>query len=77
MITVRSSYDQLTGATAYDRDGDKIGKIGQVYYDDATDQPTWITVQHRSVRHERELRAGAGCRSSAATGSPSPTTRPR
>ena len=41
------SQDQLgnvVGATAYDRDGHKIGKVGQVYYDDATDQPTWVTV---------------------------------
>ena len=41
------SQDQLkglTGATAYDRSGDKIGKVGAVYYDDRTDQPTWITV---------------------------------
>jgi uncharacterized protein (TIGR02271 family) len=41
------TQDQLRtviGATAYDRDGDKIGKVGQVYYDDATDQPTWVTV---------------------------------
>jgi hypothetical protein len=41
------SQDQLSGvvgATAYDRNGDKIGKVGAVYYDDATDQPTWLTV---------------------------------
>lgn len=41
------SQDQLSnvvGATAYDRDGDKIGKVGAVYYDDATDQPTWLTI---------------------------------
>ena len=41
------TQDQLravVGATAYDRAGDKIGKVGQVYYDDATDQPTWVTV---------------------------------
>ena len=41
------TQDQLrtvVGATAYDRDGDKIGKIGQVYYDDETGQPTWVTV---------------------------------
>jgi uncharacterized protein (TIGR02271 family) len=35
---------ELTGATAYDRDGDKLGRIGQVYFDDNTDQPKWITV---------------------------------
>ena len=41
------SQDQLknlTSATAYDRSGDKIGKVGAVYYDDRTDQPTWVTV---------------------------------
>jgi len=41
------TQDQLRnviGATAYDRDGDKLGKVGQVYYDDDTDQPRWITV---------------------------------
>ena len=39
--------DQLRsviGATAYDPSGDRIGKIGQVYYDDDTDQPKWVTV---------------------------------
>ncbi len=42
------SQDQLrevTDMTAYDRDGDKIGKVGQVYSDDDTGNPTWITVQ--------------------------------
>ena len=41
------TQDQLRnviGAVAYDRDGDKIGKVGQVYYDDETDQPKWVTV---------------------------------
>ena len=35
---------QAIGATAYDRDGDKLGTIGQVYADDDTEQPKWITV---------------------------------
>jgi uncharacterized protein (TIGR02271 family) len=39
-----TSQEQLLGATAYDSDGDKLGKIGQIYYDDNTDQPKWITV---------------------------------
>ena len=34
----------LAGATAYDRSGDKIGKVGGVYYDDQTDEPKWVTV---------------------------------
>jgi uncharacterized protein (TIGR02271 family) len=43
MITQDQLRDVI-GATAYDRDGDKIGKVGQVYYDDDTDQPRWVTV---------------------------------
>lgn len=41
------TQDQLrtvVGSTAYDRSGDKIGKIGAVYFDDQTDQPKWVTV---------------------------------
>jgi uncharacterized protein (TIGR02271 family) len=34
----------LIGATAVDSSGDKIGKIGQVYLDDQTGQPQWISV---------------------------------
>src|SRR6478672_6046040 len=44
MTTSQAPLRQLTGATAYDRDGDKLGRIGQVYFDDNTDQPKWITV---------------------------------
>ena len=44
MTTSQEQLRQLTGATAYDRDGDKLGRIGQVYFDDNTDQPKWITV---------------------------------
>ena len=44
MTTSQEQLRQLTGATAYDRDGDKLGQIGQVYFDDNTDQPKWITV---------------------------------
>jgi uncharacterized protein (TIGR02271 family) len=43
MIT-QDQVQGLKGATAYDRNGDKVGKIGAVYYDDRTDEPTWITV---------------------------------
>jgi uncharacterized protein (TIGR02271 family) len=43
MIT-QDQLEGLTGTTAYDRDGDKIGRIGAIYYDDRTNQPTWITV---------------------------------
>ncbi len=36
--------DQVMGSTAYDSDGDKIGKVGQVYLDDETNQPAWVTI---------------------------------
>lgn len=36
--------ERLIGAIALDPDGNKIGKIGQVYFDNATDQPSWVTV---------------------------------
>lgn len=29
---------------AYDRDGDKVGSVGEVYLDDQTGQPAWVTV---------------------------------
>jgi hypothetical protein len=41
------SMDQagkVIGATAYTADGDRIGRIGQLFLDDATKQPEWITV---------------------------------
>jgi len=35
---------QAIGAQAYGSDGDKIGKVGQVYLDDETNEPAWATV---------------------------------
>ena len=34
----------LQGADVYDRDGDKIGSLGQVYLDTSTNQPSWASV---------------------------------
>ncbi|HEX5510536.1 MAG TPA: PRC and DUF2382 domain-containing protein [Actinomycetales bacterium] len=39
-----SQAQDLIGATAYDAGGDKIGKVGQVYFDDQTGHPEWVTV---------------------------------
>src|SRR3954467_12540755 len=35
---------QVIGATAYGEDGDKIGKVGQVFLDDQTGKPEFVTV---------------------------------
>jgi len=41
----RDSVQTLIGGTAYTTDGDKIGNIGQVYLDNASGQPAWVTVK--------------------------------
>lgn len=43
MITT-NEIDRLQGATGYGSDGEKIGKVDQVFLDDETEQPTWATV---------------------------------
>jgi uncharacterized protein (TIGR02271 family) len=43
-VLSQDQYDTLTGRTVYDRNGDKIGDIGQVWTDrDA--EPTWASVK--------------------------------
>ena len=53
--------------------GDKVGSIGVVYLDDATEEPTWVTV-HTGLFGTREsfvpllgaaVRGGLSCRSSS------------
>ena len=43
MIT-EQQIQQVIGTTAVDADGDKIGKISEVYLDDETGRPEWATV---------------------------------
>ncbi len=40
----QDQIQQVVGSTAYSSDGDKIGKVGDVYLDDETGQPEWATV---------------------------------
>jgi uncharacterized protein (TIGR02271 family) len=40
----QTQLDQVTGSNAYSTGGDKIGSVGQVYLDDQTGQPAWVTV---------------------------------
>ena len=35
---------RVEGATVYDETGDKIGKVSQIYLDDTTQDPAWVTV---------------------------------
>ncbi|MGY1856913.1 DUF2382 domain-containing protein [Modestobacter sp. SYSU DS0290] len=43
MIT-EQDITTVIGTTAVDADGDKLGKVGQVYLDDQTGRPEWATV---------------------------------
>jgi uncharacterized protein (TIGR02271 family) len=43
-MTSATSPDQYIGRNAVDPQGNKIGSIGQVYLDDNTGQPDWITI---------------------------------
>jgi len=43
-MTRQDQLRDIENATAFDRSGEKIGKVGGVYYDDQTDQPKWVTV---------------------------------
>jgi uncharacterized protein (TIGR02271 family) len=39
-----TEIQQVVGSTVYGSDNDKIGKAGQVYLDDETGRPEWVTV---------------------------------
>jgi uncharacterized protein (TIGR02271 family) len=43
-MTTSQDPQAFVGLTAIDTDGAKIGKIGQVYIDDETNQPVWVTI---------------------------------
>ena len=43
-MTTPQQWENMIGLTAIDADGDKVGKVGQVYLDEGTGQPEWVTV---------------------------------
>ncbi len=43
-MILEHQVEALIGTTAFDTNGDKIGKVGQVYLDDATGRPEWLTI---------------------------------
>ena len=44
MTKSTTSYEEWFGTTVYDRTGTKIGDITDIYLDDKTGQPEWMTV---------------------------------
>jgi hypothetical protein len=45
MQTPTHSYDGWIGRNAYDSAGEKIGEITDIFYDDRTGRPEWVTVK--------------------------------
>ncbi len=43
-MTTPQQWETMIGLTATDADGDKIGQVGQVYLDEGTGKPEWVTV---------------------------------
>ena len=43
-MTSPEQWNNVIGSTAIDTDGGKVGKVGQVYLNDATGEPEWVTV---------------------------------
>jgi uncharacterized protein (TIGR02271 family) len=43
-MTTTEALQDMEGRTAVDADGAKLGKIGQVYLDDQSGQPLWVTI---------------------------------
>jgi len=41
----QQSYDGWIGRDAYDRNGDKIGEITDIFYDDKTKRPEWVAIK--------------------------------
>ncbi|WP_406692896.1 PRC-barrel domain-containing protein [Saccharopolyspora sp. ID03-671] len=35
----------LIGTPVFDQDGNRVGRVGNVYVDDHTNQPEWVTVR--------------------------------
>jgi uncharacterized protein (TIGR02271 family) len=44
-VITNEQVRNIDGCTVHTTDGDKIGKVGQVYFDDVTGQAAWVTVQ--------------------------------
>lgn len=43
-MTTTEELQNMEGQTAVDMNGAKLGKVGQIYLDDQTGQPLWVTI---------------------------------
>ncbi len=61
----RQRLADLPGQTVYDASDQKIGKIGQIWYDDETGQPEWTTVNTGMFGNSESFMPVNGLRSKA------------
>lgn len=54
MLTENQWHDVI-GATAYGRDGEKLGKVGQLFLDDQTRQPEFVTARTGLFGHRESF----------------------
>ena len=45
MTITESQVEGILGQDVYTSDGDRVGKVGQIFLDDSTGQPEWLTVK--------------------------------
>ena len=69
MTITESQVEGILGQDVYTSDSDRVGRVGQIFLDDTSGQPEWLTVRER----ERET----GLLSSRAPRSPSSRSPPR
>jgi uncharacterized protein (TIGR02271 family) len=62
MMVTKQGLDGLTESTVYDAAGEKVGKVEQVYIDDSTHLPTWVSVKTGLFGISRSLVPLAGAR---------------
>lgn len=43
-MTTNERFDSILNSTVFDQDGDKIGGVGQLFLDDQSGEPSWVTV---------------------------------
>ena len=43
MVSI-NDISNVRAASTYSKDGDKVGKVGDVYVDDLTNEPAWVTI---------------------------------
>jgi hypothetical protein len=57
--TKRFRLDEMRGAAVHERDGDKIGSVEEIFYDEGSRQPRMDRSRDRLLRNEARARADA------------------